>query len=158
MAPISSRFCSVYDAALPILTKLLKGCTDVQQLKGYGRRHTGYFAKLPSGTLVYFVVRRHSQMYRDGLTSQTEAMQTEKASWMIDKPVLREITKRGVQYVLIFCKDTGDLFVSPLESWLDKTKARDQLTKGFGADEVRHLGLHHMTQKTLSSHLTITRV
>jgi hypothetical protein len=141
---------------MPILKKMLKGCADVKQLKGIGRRHTGYLATLPSGKKAYFVVRRNMQMFRGKEYSQSLALEKETATWMIDLEVLRHIAKVGVEVVVVFVKDTADYYVSPLSLWLDKKLAKDIPVARFG--ECRHLGIHLMSKGTVYSALTLQRL
>jgi hypothetical protein len=139
--------------ALPVLKKLLKKCSAVSQVKTFGRRHTGYYATFPSGAKTYIVVRRNMQMYRGKEYCQTDALQKETATWMIDKEVLRVIRKEGVAHLLFFVKDVGDLYATTLDKWFDSTIAKDTVLKGWG--EVRHLGVHHMKKTTFYTAKTL---
>lgn len=122
------------------LKKFLKGCTNVVPHK-FGSRHKGYEATLPSGDKAYVVERRHHQIYRDGLTSISEASLQHKASWMLEHTILRLIQKKECKWIIIFVLNTGEFYVSKADSWQDKTIVKDSDTR---LDRVRHYPLHLM--------------
>lgn len=96
------------------------------------------------------------QMYRGKEVTQSLALEKETATWMIDRDILRTITKEGVEKVIVFVKDTGDYYVSSLALWLDKKIAKDIPVARFG--ECRHLGVHWMKKGTVYSTLTLQRL
>lgn len=95
-------------------------------------------------------------MYRGGEEfKQSDALEKETATWMIDNDVLRKIAKDGVKKIIVFVQDTGDFYASSIELWLDRKIAKDVPTPRFG--ECRHLGIHLMKKMTKYSALTLQR-
>lgn len=118
----------------------MKACPSKTKHK-FGARHKGWEVTLPSGDSAYIIERKHHQIFRDGKYSITEAMQDDKASWMLEHTALRMIQKKELKWIIIFVLNTGEYYVASTETWLDKTKVKDVDTR---ADRVRHLGVQHM--------------
>lgn len=141
----------------------LKDQIEEISVQSIGRRNKLVIGKLKgSGHVVAVIYRRCDQIYRGQFTTLNEANRAGVLSWMIDAPVIPHLREfYGVKFIIVVERESGDLWVSRIESWEDddlllKNEHGLYITdkRGFS---LRHLPVKHMVHKPCKTDLLALR-
>lgn len=105
----------------------------------------GHIIEYDDGTKIYFVRRKHREIFRSGKTTISGAMQAGEAAWAIDEELLINLRLRSVEYVGVRVVDTGDVYLTKRQTFMDpKTSSlRDYTGFGKGGSRQRFVTLNH---------------
>lgn len=112
-----------------------------------GRRYYGALHVFPDGRMIYLAHRRIREIYRSGEKSIAAALDKGEAAWAIDHETLTKLRLRGVNFVGVEVKETGERFVTLLSNFLDKTKARTLNYEGRGGAVQAYLPIQYFVRK-----------
>lgn len=147
----------MYKSAFGDLKKILKTCKDIKKVKPLGAREQSFIATMPSGKVVFFYRTRHLQLWRGEGNSCSDAIAKGEASWGMDPDFARKLLRDKVDFVMVFCQDVGDFYVSPVADWNDKSRYIDRYIAKRDR-YVRHLPLTFMRKGNVTSRLTLQQV
>lgn len=112
-----------------------------------GRRLYGAFYVFEDGRKVYLAYRKHSDIYRAGCKSISQAMRDGVASWAIDVDTIMEARARGVTAIGVLVRDTGDIYLARLADFMDSTKTNVMNFSRRGGSLQRFLPLEHWRKR-----------
>ena len=87
-----------------------------------GRRKHGVFLTLPNGKRAYVMRRRHKDIYRSGEKTISGALRGEVAGWTIDHETMVNARSRYIEYIGVYERDTGTLYLTKFENFSDSNK------------------------------------
>ncbi len=89
-----------------------------------GRRLCGgVHTNVASGRRCYLVYGRLAEIFRGGEKNISDAIRAGKASWALDHETLLEMRAKGIGIVGVFVRDNGDIYLTRIENYFDRTKA-----------------------------------
>lgn len=97
---------------------------NAKRLVRNGRRIYGAIYELHDRREVYLAWRKHEEIYRSGKKSVSDAIAEGSACWAIDDDTLIRLRTEGVGIVGVAVKETGDIYITSLATYLDRTKAK----------------------------------
>lgn len=107
-----------------------------------GRRlYGGVHTVKASGRTCYLAYRRQGEIFRSGKPSISEAIREGVACWAIDDETLLEMRAKGVPFIGVLVRETGDLYMTRLETFWDKTKVKLLNYETRGGARQRYLPL-----------------
>lgn len=106
-----------------------------------GRRIYGGVYDLSDGTEVYLAFRKQAEIYRSGKKTISDAVVEGAACWAVDEDTLIRLRTEGIYMVGIWVRDTGDLYLTSLAKYLDRTRAKVLNYEGRGGALQRYLPL-----------------
>lgn len=90
-----------------------------------GRRlYGGLHIVVASGRRAYIAYRRQGEIFRSGEKSISDAVRKGVACWAIDQETLLEMRAKGVPFIGVLVKETQDLYLTKLDCFFDKDKAK----------------------------------
>lgn len=90
---------------------------EIEQYKK-GKRRYGCFCKnTKTGVIIYLAYRWHKEIFRSGEMTISEAKRKNIACWAIDCDTLQLAKIKGVKYVGVRVKDSGSLYLAPIEEF-----------------------------------------
>lgn len=125
------------------LTRTRKSSRISVSLIKKGRRKYGGIYTLPSGTKVYLAYRNLREIYRSGKTTISEAVRDGSACWAIDEEHIQQMRLAGVPYIGVLVRDTRDIYLTRLTSYLDRSKIKFHNYSTRGGSHQRLLPLEH---------------
>lgn len=101
--------------------KKLKEKIDVVHTSGLGRRAKLIIGKTKGSNIpIGLMVRPSDQIFRGKHASMNTAREAGSLSWMIDSTLPQYLLDTyKIDYLLVFEKDAGDIWVSKIEDWFD---------------------------------------
>ena len=84
---------------------------------GHGRRQWGAIYASSKGEIFYLSYRKAGALFRGGEKSLSHAVRNNTAAWAFDYDLLLRLKGRGVRFIGVVCKDTGDSFMTELERY-----------------------------------------
>lgn len=112
-----------------------------------GKRLYGAFRTYADGTKVYLAYRKHSEIYRGGEASISDAIRAGKAAWALDDETVLAARARGCRFVGVMVRDTGDVYLARIEKWFDRGRTRFINYEAKGGALQRCLGLSEFSFK-----------
>lgn len=97
---------------------------NAKRLVRNGRRIYGAIYELGDRREVYLAWRKHEEIYRSGKKSISDAIADNTACWAIDEDTLIRLRTEGVYLVGVAVKETGDIYLTSLWTFLDRTRAK----------------------------------
>ncbi len=89
-----------------------------------GRRlYGGIHTNVSSGRRCYLAHRRLAEIFRGGEKNISDAIRLGKASWALDHETLLEMRAKGIGIVGVFVRDNGDIYLTHISNYFDRTKA-----------------------------------
>lgn len=104
-----------------------------------GRRTYGAIYDLPSGKRCYLAWRHIGEVFRSGEKTNSDAVRKGTAAWAIDEETLLKMRALGIEHVGVRVRETGDIYLSTLERFMDRTKAKILNYEGRGGSLQRYL-------------------
>lgn len=83
--------------------------------------------------------RNVSDIHRGGESNISAAVRSGVASWGVEEEALLKMRSLGVKFVGVFCRDTGDRYLTRLEHFFVRENVRNYST--FGGALKRYLPL-----------------
>ena len=111
-----------------------------------GRRTLGSIYEVSGGRLVYLAARRVGDIYRAKERNIAEAIRKNVACWAVENDVIIQMQSRGVGYVGVLVRETGDRFLAPIAVFLNHTTVRIMSVPGRGGIQ-RCVGLHSFARR-----------
>lgn len=112
-----------------------------------GKRLYGAIVTLDSGEKVYMAYRKHNEIYRSGEARLSDAMKKGVAAWAMDDETLQVMRAHGIRVVGVFVRDTGERYVTNIDSYFDKTKIKILNYAARGGSLQRYLPLQHFKRR-----------
>lgn len=97
--------------------------------------------------MFYLANRRRAEIFRSGESTISDAIRNGKACWALDEDTIIKMKSKGVAAVGILCRDTDDIYLTPLSNFLDKTKAKILNYEGRGGALQRYLPLSYFSYR-----------
>ena len=113
-----------------------------------GRRLYGAVYTLPSGVEVYLAYRKHSEYFRSGKKTLSEAVNDNVAAWALDDETLIRLRIEGVRYAGVLVREDDDVYIAPISSFFDKTQAKVMNYESRGGALQRYLPLDRFKRLT----------
>lgn len=91
-----------------------------EEIRGGGMKRPrliGYVFRYEDGTGMFVAIRKHKQIFKDGCSSISEAIQEGKAAWTLDERVVFNLRAKRVKEVVFKC-DNGDKYRTDMNSFL----------------------------------------
>lgn len=120
---------------------------NVQRLVKRGRRTYGAVYKMKDGREVYLAWRKQEEMFRGGEKNRSDALFLGKASWALDDDTLINLRLEGVALVGVLVKESGDIYVTNIDNFLDPTKAKVMNYEARGGALQRYLPVSDFSYK-----------
>jgi hypothetical protein len=114
----------------------------VQKLKK-GKRLYGAIYELPDGRRCYLAYRRTDQVFRSGEKTISDAVRKGIAAWAIDDEDLYMLRAKGIRFVGVLVRGSGDKYMTTLDNFMDKTKAKILNFESRAGSLQRYLPLEH---------------
>lgn len=86
---------------------------------GRGRRNWGAIYASSKGEHFYLSWRKSPALFRGGEKSLSDAVRNEKAAWAFDYDLLLNLRSRGIRFIGVHVRDTGDFFLTKLQNYFD---------------------------------------
>lgn len=109
-----------------------------------GRRlYGGIHEVKKTGQRCYLAYRRHGEIFRSGEKSISDAVRAGVACWAIDESTLLEMRAKGVRLIGVYVRDNGDIYLTHLNNFFDKSKAKLLNYESRGGALQRYLPLQY---------------
>jgi hypothetical protein len=90
-----------------------------------GRRlYGGIHTVVATGHCAYIAYRKLDEIFRHGEKNISDAIRLKKAAWAIDEETLLEMRAKGIDKIGVLVRETGDLYLTHLSYFFDRSKAR----------------------------------
>lgn len=90
-----------------------------------GRRlYGGLHTIRETGATCYLAYRRQAEIFRSGEKSISDAVRLGTACWALDDQTLLEMRAKGIRVIGVFVRDTGDIYLTRIENFFDRAKAK----------------------------------
>jgi hypothetical protein len=90
-----------------------------------GRRlYGGIHTNVATGRRCYLAYRRLSEIFRSGEKCISDAVRAGKACWAIDQETLLEMRTKGIEFVGVYVRDNGDIYITHISNFFDRTKSK----------------------------------
>ena len=86
---------------------------------GRGRRNWGAIYASSRGEEFYLSWRNSPALYRGGEKTLSAAVRNDKAAWAFDYDLLLKLRTRGIRFIGVHCRDSGDVFLTELQNYFD---------------------------------------
>ena len=94
-----------------------------------GRVTLGAIYELPGGS-VYLAYRRIADIWHGSEKCISDAIRKGTACWTIEDSVCLDMRVRGVNYIGVYVKDTGERYVAPASAFFEYGKVRTMTVRG----------------------------
>lgn len=118
----------------------------LRQHKKGSRLYGAYYAGADDQE-IYVAYRRHKDIFRSGHSTIHAAHDAGEACWALDEETLLNLRRQGVRFVGVLEKESGDLWLTGVDRFMDRTKARMCNHMGRGGVLQRYLPLTHFQIK-----------
>lgn len=95
-----------------------------------GKRTYGAIYRLPSGREVYLAWRSTDQVFRSGEKDISSAVRKGTACWAIDDETLQMLRRRGIRFVGVLNRKTGDKYLTTIDRFLKEAKVLNYESRG----------------------------
>lgn len=112
-----------------------------------GKRLYGAIVTLDSGERVYMAYRKRNEIYRAGEMRVGEAIRKGIAAWAMDDETLRIMRAHSIKVVGVFVRDTGERYVTSIDSYFDKSKIKVLNYSNRGGSLQRFLPLQYFKHR-----------
>jgi hypothetical protein len=109
---------------VPSLLPKSSASIKITQIKKGRRLYGGIHTVTATGNTFYLAYRRIKEIYRSGEKSISDAVRLGTACWAIDEATLLEMRAKGIKYIGVFVRDNGDTYLTSIDNYFDKTKAK----------------------------------
>lgn len=89
-----------------------------------GRRVLGTIVTSNSGVPVYLHHRNSGDIWKHREPTISDAIRKGVATWSIEEEILVRMRARGIRFAGIFCRDTGDIWLTKVERFFDRTRCK----------------------------------
>lgn len=124
----------------------MASCETIELIKK-GRRTYGAIHTVPCGERIYLAYRRHSDIFRFGEKSISDAIRSGKAAWAIDEETLIAMRARGIRFIGVMVRDTGDVYLTRIEHFFNRAMARVLNYETRGGALQKYLPLRYFQRK-----------
>jgi len=111
------------------------------------RRLYGGIFELPSKKRVYLAYRDKKEIFRNGAPSISDAIRKGIACWALDVDTLGEMKAKGIAYVGVRVRESGDIYITHLKNFYDEGKVQVMNFKKRGGELQRYLPLTYFIKK-----------
>jgi hypothetical protein len=101
-----------------------KEATYAMQEVRKGKRLYGWICRFEDGRVAYMARRKHSEVYRGGHSTISDAIRAGVAAWALDDETLLAMRAKGIPYVGVMVEDTGDRYITRIAKFFEKDPAR----------------------------------
>jgi hypothetical protein len=109
------------------------------------KRVLGTLFTAPDGNQAYLHYRNAGDIWREKEPSISDAIRKGTASWAIDEELLVRMRAKGVKFAGIFCRDTGEIWLTRLEEFFDASFSRLRQAPNYVT--YRHLRLQRFIRR-----------
>jgi hypothetical protein len=88
-----------------------------------GKRTYGAIYTFPNGMVCYLAWRRTKEIFRYGEKDISAAIRAGKAAWALDEETLLNLRAKGIKFVGVLDRDTGDKYMTVLDRFFDPKNA-----------------------------------
>lgn len=88
------------------------------------RRNYGRIYEFPSGQIYYLADRRIAEIFRSGEPSISDAIRKGTACWALDQETLLTMRAKKIKWVGVRVKETEDIYLTHIDNFFDRTKAK----------------------------------
>lgn len=113
-----------------------------------GRRTYGAIYTLPDGRQAYLAYRKTKEIFRSGEKTISDAIRKGIACWAIDEETLLIMRAKGIKYIGVLCRDTGDKYLTALSLFFDPKAIRIYNYESRGGALQRYLPLQRFRRRT----------
>lgn len=123
-----------------------KSKTTFERIKK-GSRIKGVVCTLDDGRQAFIAFKRNKDIATMGKRNLKEALETKSAAWGIEITLLQEMSRRGIEYIGVKVRDSGDLYLTSMRLYKDSKLAK--LTNGRKVTKVhqRFLPLRYFSHR-----------
>jgi hypothetical protein len=89
-----------------------------------GRRVVGRLVTAPGGERFYLAHRKSADLHRYQYKTNSDAARAGEGAWAIEEEILLKMRLDGVKYVGVLLRETMDIWLTTLENFMDRSKAR----------------------------------
>lgn len=130
---------------------------DAFHIETKGKRKYGGWYRLPTGSEVYMAWRNERDIFRAGKPTTSEALREGVACWALDEELLLKLRSKGIRFVGVWLKDTDDRYLTTVETFFDRTKAKILDYSVRGGSLQRYLPLEFFRAETGRVRVKATR-
>lgn len=86
-------------------------------------------------------------MFRSGRKTMSEAVRDGVSSWALDDETVLTEKAKGTKYLGVLDRDSGAIWLTPIETYLDRAKFKILNYTGRGGALQRYVGFQHFVMK-----------
>ncbi len=124
---------------------------EKEQYKKGRRKYGCFFKNSKTGVVVYLAYRWHKEIFRSGEATISEASRRGVACWAIDCDTLQLCKIKGVKYVGVKEKESGSLYLAPIEEFYNPHNGKILNYTARGGSTQKYLPLKHFKTRINTS-------
>lgn len=122
--------------------------SETIELVKKGRRTYGAIHTVPSGERAYLAYRKTSEIFRFGEKTISDAIRSGKAAWALDEETLIAMRAKGIRFIGVLVRETGDIYLTKTERFFDRALAKVLNYEARGGSLQKYLPLRYFQLKS----------